>query len=279
MDWIGKPKEFIVTTDLNDDGTVKIDKEGKEKRSFRAPGEDDWTLLKKKTEYDIDKSQKTVGAYIYDNLLKNPNQKIKGKLVRVIERKFYKAELENILKKQKEFHNELKDEKLYQDCLEELYEFNETHRHGIAQKDFTHLFLNDIIFYQRPLKSKKSLISNCTFETRTFIKDGKLQTAPLKGIAKSHPLFQEYRLWQFIQNLRIFEREKAVNGKLESEVNITGELLKTEEDWTNLFEWLNNRKEIDQKALLKQYFKLKHPENYRWNYVEEKAYPAMKLEH
>ncbi len=277
LDWIGKTKEFIVTTDLNDDGSVKTDKEGKEKRSFRAPAEDDWTLLKKKTEYDIDKSHKTVGAYIYDTLLQNPNQKIKGKLVRVIERKFYKAELENILRKQKEFHAELNDEKLYQDCLEELYEFNEPHRSSVAQKDFTHLFSNGIIFYQRPLKSKKSLISSCSFETRTFIKDGKRETVSLKGIAKSHPLFQEYRLWQFIQNLRIFEREKEVNGKLETEVNITGELLKSYDDWTSLFEWLNNRKEIDQKALLKQYFKLKRPENYRWNYVEEKTYPANEI--
>jgi len=39
FDWIGVTKEFIVTTELNDDGTVKIDKEGKEKRSFRIPSE------------------------------------------------------------------------------------------------------------------------------------------------------------------------------------------------------------------------------------------------
>ncbi|MDL2297443.1 type II CRISPR RNA-guided endonuclease Cas9, partial [Bacteroidales bacterium OttesenSCG-928-E04] len=68
FDWIGKEKEFIVTTDLNDDGSVKTDKDGAEKRSFRAPSGDDWALLKKKTEADIDKSQKTVGTYIYETL-------------------------------------------------------------------------------------------------------------------------------------------------------------------------------------------------------------------
>lgn len=46
LDWIGKIKEFIVTTDINDDGSIKTDKEGKEKRSFRAPAENDWTLVK-----------------------------------------------------------------------------------------------------------------------------------------------------------------------------------------------------------------------------------------
>ena len=29
---------------------------------------------------------------------------------------------------------------------------------------------------------------------------------PLKCIPKSHPLFQEFRLWQWLQNLRIYEK-------------------------------------------------------------------------
>ena len=276
LDWTGKTKEFIVTTELNDDKTIKTDKEGKEKRSFRAPAEDDWTLLKKKTEYDIDQSHKTVGAYIYDTLLQKPNQKIKGKLVRVIERKFYKAELEAILNKQVEFHSELMDTSLYQTSLEELYENNEAHRGSIAQKGFTHLFLNDIIFYQRPLKSKKSLISNCKFESRSFIRDGKKETEPLKCIAKSHPLFQEFRLWQFVQNLKIYQKEKEIDGKLQTDVNVTNDFLKSEEEWVSLFDWMNNRKEIDQKAFLKYpAFNLKkNAEKYRWNYVEDKIYPC-----
>src|SRR5690606_1788376 len=64
FDWKDKVRDFIVTTDLSDDGSVKTDKEGNEKRSFRAPSEDDWTLVKKKTEQEIDRSHKTVGAYI-----------------------------------------------------------------------------------------------------------------------------------------------------------------------------------------------------------------------
>lgn len=274
LDWVGKTKDFIVTTDLNEDGTVKTDKEGKEKRSFRAPAPDDWTLVKKKTESDIEGSHKTVGVYIYDSLLQNPNQKIKGKLVRVVERKFYKAELEAILSKQVTFHPELQSKALYQLCLEELYEYNEAHKSNIAQKGFAHLFINDIIFYQRPLKSKKSLISNCKFEGRTFLQEGKLQTTPLKCIARSHPLFQEFRLWQFLQNLKIYQREKEVGGQLLLDVNITGEYLKTEEDWVKLFDWLNEKREVKQEQLLKQVLKIKKVENYRWNYVEDKAYPC-----
>lgn len=274
LDWEGKRKDFIVTTDLNDDGSVKTDKEGKEKRSFRAPSDDDWTLLKKKTEYDIDKSGETVGTYIYDHLLKDPDQKIKGKLVRVIERKFYRAELESILNKQKEFHPALNDRDLYAASLQELYSKNESHRNNISQKDFTYLFLQDIIFYQRPLKSKKSLISNCKFERKAFQVDGKMEIQPLKCIPASHPLFQEFRLWQFIQNLRIYERERQVDGKMETDVNITETLLPSIQHYTDLFEWLNDRKEINQKILFKQFFKLKKTDNYRWNYVEAKEYPC-----
>jgi len=83
-DWKDKVRDFIVTTDLNDDGSVKKDKDGVEKRSFRAPSENDWTLIKKKTEQEIVYSSKTVGAYIYDALLQNPKQKVRGKLVRTI---------------------------------------------------------------------------------------------------------------------------------------------------------------------------------------------------
>ncbi|HMQ70457.1 MAG TPA: HNH endonuclease domain-containing protein [Ignavibacteria bacterium] len=275
-DWIGKTKEFIVSWELNDDNTIKKDKEGNEKRSFRAvDSEKDWIAIKKSTEERIERSKKTVGNYIYDTLLQKPSQKINGKLVRVIERKFYKKELEKILDKQKEFHQELQDEKIYSKCLEELYEFNESHRNNIIKKDFTHLFLNDIIFYQRPLKSKKSLISNCKFESRIFIKDGIKEISPIKCIAKSHPLFQEFRLWQFLKNLKIIEREKNVDGKLQFDVDVTNEFLKTEDDKVKLFEWLNEKEEIDQKSFLRYPgFKIKkNAEKFRWNYLEDKSYP------
>lgn len=277
FDWKGKTQEFIVTTDLLPDGSIKTDKEGNEKRSFKAvDSEKDWIAIKKSTENKIEKSSKTVGEYIYETLLQNPNQKIKGKLIRTIERKFYKNELARILEKQQVLHDELKDKALYQACLEELYENNQSHRDNISQKNFQHLFLNDIIFYQRPLKSKKSLIGNCRFETRVFIKDGQKEIEPLKGIAKSHPLFQEFRLLKFIQNLHIIQREKEVNGKPETDVDVTASFLKTPEDWIALYDWLNDHKEIDQKAFLKYPpFQLKkNTELYRWNYVEDKIYPC-----
>lgn len=288
LDWEGKIKEFIVTTDLEKDGSPKKDKEGNIKRSFRAPKEDDWTLLKKKTEFDIDNSHKTIGCYIYDALLQNPDQKIIGKLVRTVERKYYKDELKQILDIQKTLIPELQDDALYKACIEELYPNNEAHCNNIAKPDFANLFINDILFYQRPLKSKKSLISDCPYESH-FDKDG--NEHPIKCIAKSNPLFQEFRLWQFVQNLRIYQRERTINdgqlylfgsassGKFETDVDVTAELLKTEDDYVALFDWLNDRVSIKQDTLLNSYFKFKKEKGkdhypYRWNYVEDKEYPC-----
>ncbi|MCH6200036.1 type II CRISPR RNA-guided endonuclease Cas9 [Aquiflexum sp. LQ15W] len=263
-DWKDKIRDFIVTTDLNEDGTIKTDKDGIEKRSFRAPKEDDWNLVKKKTEQEIDNSEMTVGSYIYQTLLKDPSQKIKGKLVRTIERKFYKTELETILKKQKGFHSELEDINFYNDSVRELYKNNDSRRILLSKKDFVHLFLEDIIFYQRPLKSKKSTIGNCPLEFRTYEHGGIEVKKHLKSIPKSNPYYQEFRLWQWIKNLVILKKDD------ESEFN--SKILKNIEDYERLFEFLNNKKEIDQKSLLK-FFKLNDKE-FRWNYVEDKKYPC-----
>lgn len=288
LDWEGKVKEFIVTTDLEPDGTEKKDKDGNIKRSFRAPKDDDWTLLKKKTEYDIENSGMTVGCFIYESLLANPDQKIIGKLVRTIERKFYKEELKLILQTQQSLIPELQDSELYRQCVEELYPQNEAHRSNIAKLDFVNFFVNDILFYQRPLKSKKSLIDNCPYEVRRGA-DGK--EYPVKCVAKSNPLFQEFRLWQFVQNLHVYQRERIIEnaqpdlfggksaGRLQTDVDVTAELLPSEADYVKLFVWLNDRSSIKQDTLLNSYFKIKKAKGqdrypYRWNYVEDKEYPC-----
>ncbi len=279
-DWQDKIRDFIVTTDLNDDGTIKLDKDGDAKRSFRAPKDEDWTLMKKKTEHDIEKSSKTVGAYIYDTLLQVPNQKIRGKLIRTIERKYYKDELIQILKKQIELQPELFTNDKLNDCVRELYKNNENHQQQLLGQDFIHLFVNDIIFYQRPLKSQKSNIGRCGLEYRKYKrKDNEGKTIEitdyLRAIPKSHPLFQEFRIWQWLYNLKVFLKE--------DDSNITAEFLQSIKSYEEVFEFLMDRKEIKQDALIKFLLKdkgfkgkalNKEAEKYRWNYVEDKVYPC-----
>ncbi|MFZ4928956.1 type II CRISPR RNA-guided endonuclease Cas9 [Chryseobacterium sp. Mn2064] len=257
-DWIGRTKEFIVT-----ESTLKS---GETKRTFKAvDSEKDWIAIKTKTEQEIENSHKTVGTYIYETFLQNPTQKIKGKLVRTIERKFYKEELKQILEKQKEFHHELQSDDFYNDCIRELYRNNEAHQLTLSKKEFVHFFMEDIIFYQRPLKSKKSSISNCTLEFRKYKdQDGVEHTQYLKVVPKSNPYFQEFRMWQWIFNLNLYKKD--------NDDNVTKGFLNTTKDFENLFEFLNDRKEINQKALLK-YFKIDE-KTHRWNYVEDKKYPC-----
>lgn len=303
FDWNNKIRDFIVTTDINDDGSIKTDKDGYERRSFRVPNENDWTLVKKKTEHEIDKSKKTVGTYIYESLLQNPSQKIRGKLVRTIERKFYKKELIAILKKQVELQPELFTEDLYNDCVRELYRNNEDRQLALSKRDFVHLFVEDILFYQRPLRSQKSAIGTCLLEYREhkvyllneegnrikdengryiFKKDtdGKdvKEKKYLKVIPKSHPLYQEFRVWQWLSNLKIYRKE--------DDVDVTSEILKNTDDIVSLFDFLMTQKEVGHKDILKyllaSILKEKYPTaktaafnkeldkeiaKYRWNYV------------
>ncbi|WP_333851658.1 type II CRISPR RNA-guided endonuclease Cas9 [Epilithonimonas sp.] len=268
-DWVERVKEFIVTESFLKNGDIK--------RTFKAvDSEKDWIAIKTKTEQEIDNSDKTVGTYIYNALLQNPKQKINGKLVRTIERKFYKEELKKILETQQSFHPELKNDNLYNDCVRELYRNNEAHQLTLSKKDFVHLFLEDIIFYQRPLRSQKSSISNCTLEFKKYVdKDGVEHTQYLKAIPKSNPYYQEFRIWQWIYNLNIYRKD--------DDENVTKEFLNSYEDLENLFKFLDERKEVDQKALLKCLLEQKdfkgklltaEIEKYRWNYVESKPYPC-----
>ena len=281
--WKDETKEFVLKTTILKDGSKKEELsflptvDEIEKMDAQRKGKM-YAKIKLRTEKEIDNSHKTVGCYIYDNLLQKPNQKIIGKLVRTVERKYYKEELRQILETQVALIAELNDATLYNRCIGELYPNNEAHRNNIAKPDFVNLFINDILFYQRPLKSKKSLISDCPYESH-FDKDG--NEHPVKCIAKSNPLFQEFRLWQFVQNLRIYQREKSIDGKLQTDVDVTNELLKTEEDYVKLFDWLNDRASIKQDTLLNSYFKFKKEKGkdqypYRWNYVEDKEYPCNK---
>lgn len=289
--WVGEKREFIYKETTLKDGSKKISLSflptfDEIEQMNKVQKDKMYAKIKLKTEKEIKETNKTVGEYIYDTLLQLPNQKIKGKLVRTIERDFYKDELEKILACQVNLHPELKDDSIYKQAIELLYTSNDDYRNTIQQKGFQYLFLDDIIFYQRPLKSKKSEISDCSFESRKYKdEDNKEVIVHLKCISRSHPLFQEFRIWQWMQNLRIYEREKDVNGKFQTDVDVTVEFLKSEADYVDLFDFLNERKDVDQKALIRFLLEssgLKGKQlttaigKYRWNFIddEKKTYPC-----
>lgn len=235
----------------------------KREPSVRMPAADDWGLVKARTESILREKKKHVGEYIFEALLQNPEEKIRGGLVNVIDRDFYKRELTAILKEQTKHHPQLGDSTLYKECIDALYPSNEGRRNNIARWSFGDLLVGDVIFYQRPLRSKKSTIAECPYETRTHRDaDGHEVSVGIKCIPVSHPHFQEFRLWQFVDNLRIYDKETDQQVCL------------SEEQQAALYQWLNQRGSVKQDALLKQLYGKKNYARYRWNYVEDKEYPA-----
>ena len=264
-------RDFIITSFYDSKGNLH-------KRNISMPDKDSMQLEKLKAETSIQEhnsDNKTIGvaSYIYDTLLRNPNQKIKAGLIETIERDYYKEELKAIIENQKRFHPELCNEQNYIDVLRMLYPNNETHRNALKKQDFTALLGDDIIFYQRDLKPKKSLIANCKYEYVTYHnKEGKEIKQPLKCISRSNPLFQEFRLWQFVKRLRIIQKESE-NAQGEKLINtdITDRIL-TMPVKESIFKFINNRKEITQSAILK---KLNLDENkYKWNFEEDHKEPC-----
>lgn len=67
-----------------------------------------------------------------------------------------------------------------------------------------------ILFWQRPLRSQKGLLSNCRFEDNLpvikengefLLKNGKIQTRSKKPCPLSHPEFELFRAYQFVNNI------------------------------------------------------------------------------
>lgn len=290
--WVDQEREFVAKRTLLKNGSEKVELSylptfDEIAKMNKQQQDKFYQKIKIKTENSI--GNKPVGAYIYDHLLQNPNQKIKGKLVRTIERKFYKEELKAILEKQVALQPELFTEELFVDCVRELYKNNEIHQNSLFSKDFVHLFLNDIIFYQRPLRSQKSNISSCSLEYRFCIdKETKQRRKTyLKVISKSNPYYQEFRVLQWLSNLKIYRKE--------DDKDVTSEFISSIEDKETLYEFLMSEKEVSNKSVLEfllmkslreTYPFAKETElkkelkkeitKYRWNYVYEEGNDSKK---
>ncbi len=153
-------------------------------------------------------NKQTVGEYLYNQLKLNPHARLKNQ---VFYRQDYLDEFETIWEKQKEFYPELT-----QELKREIRDV--------------------IIFYQRRLKSQKHLISECEFEKHH------------KVIPKSSPLFQEFKIWQNINNLK-FENTKK---RLRLDFN---EIEGSDDFRKNIFEEANIKEKVTASEILKLLFK------------------------
>ncbi len=132
-------------------------------------------------------NKQTVGQCLMEQLDQNPNTRLKSQ---VFYRQDYLDEFNAIWEFQAQFHKQLTPE-----LKAEIRDV--------------------IIFYQRRLKSQKGLISFCEFANRQIevVIDGKKKTKTVgsRVCPKSSPLFQEFKIWQMLNNIEV--TEKSTNTK------------------------------------------------------------------
>ncbi len=158
-------------------------------------------------------NHQTIGQYIYERLSSNPHYSTKNK---VFYRQDYLDEFESLWESQKKYHKELTDE---------------------LKKEIRDV----IIFYQRPLKSQKGLLSICELEGREIEveKNGKKITKTIgpRVTPKSSPIFQESKIWQILNNVQVLgeqiqEKKRPLTQEekqtLFEELNIKEKLTKTQ---------------------------------------------------
>ena len=162
--------------------------------------------------------RQTVGQYLMEKLSENPNYSLKN---RVFYRQDYLDEFNTIWETQASFHKELT-----QELKSEVRDI--------------------IIFYQRRLKSQKGLINHCEFESRDLELeiDGKKVTKTIgpRVCPKSSPVFQEYKIWQNINNIEVKDKQ---NG---------GSRLLYKEEKEVLFEEVNLKAQLKKEKVLKLLF-------------------------
>lgn len=163
-------------------------------------------------------SGQTIGQYLYQIAQENFHNPLKNK---VFYRRDYIEEFERIWDTQAQFHPEL------------------TLRLRRKIRD-------EIIFYQRRLKSQKNLVGFCQLEPKKNIQlpDGKEITTQPRVAPKSSPLAQEAKIWQMINHIEL-TKINSLTPKGEGH-----KLTPEQKEW--LFQELNIKGSLSDKDILKK---------------------------
>lgn len=157
-------------------------------------------------------NKQTVGQYQYAQLQANPHARLKNQV-------FYRQD--------------------YLDEFETIWETQSKGRESIFNDKLKEEIRDVVIFYQRKLKSQKGLISFCEFEQREIEVSGKKKTVGLRVVPKSSPLFQEFKIWQNLHNIKL-------KNKSTKEIYVL-----SQEDKQSLFDELNVKGNLSASEVLK----------------------------
>ncbi|MBI3232637.1 MAG: hypothetical protein HYZ42_01105 [Bacteroidetes bacterium] len=269
LDWLNKNIEVEITKKTTKDLTVNY--------TISEVDPAAWESRKKALEKDIAKEDLTITEYYLKNiktgLAQNKSYTVKQ---RIVDRKFYQDEFKLIWKKQSEFYQkEFNDRLKISAIADTFYTHNKEKNKELKGKDLFHLFFNDIIYYQRGLKSQKGLLAACQYETKSYkTKDGETKHAGVQVTSRSSPSFQEFRIWQTIHNLRIIKKEELVNNKIKLDIDVSTEHLTTKNK-EKLFELFDNSSEITHDSILRLFgFKKDKIENGEKTFDYKLNYPV-----
>ncbi len=184
----------------------------------------------------IESKSCTIGQFFYNELKENPQYRIKEN---IFMRSSYVDEFNKIWDFQKQFYPEI------------LNDINKIH------------IRDEIIYYHRPLKSQKGLVSVCKFEGKTY--DDKKQNyekqvfSGPKVVPKSSPLFQISKIWQELNNIEItsFQAMKSrksdiILEKIRIGFDEYGKRKLTLSEKQNLFNKLNLGEKLTPKQILEE---------------------------
>ncbi|MFY8188926.1 MAG: type II CRISPR RNA-guided endonuclease Cas9 [Flavobacterium sp.] len=227
--------------------------------TIKLPNKTSWRKKMENIEKELTDKSKELGReyfvseLLFDILKENKWAKIRNN---VILRSRYELEFEAVWKEQSkhyQFLNHLEKEKL-QKILEFIFPGQKESQHKLRQtgleKGLKYLIKNQVVFYQRELKDQSDLISNCRYEPTE------------KVLAKSHPVFQEYKIWEQINKLVINTKiENGLNRKGETRYKYIDRPIPTAiKEW--LYEELQSKKEVSFGPI---FTKLKKEHNLREN--------------
>lgn len=138
---------------------------------------------------DIQEAHQTIGQHFYLELLRTRVHRESGDYYtyrikdQVFPRAAYIAEFDRIMNVQRVYHPE------------------------VLTDEFIDTLRNRIIFYQRPLKSCKHLVSLCEFEMKPYkTKDGKIVYGGPKCAPRTSPLAQLCAMWETANNITLTNR-------------------------------------------------------------------------
>ncbi len=162
---------------------------------------------------------------------------------RIYDRIFYKKEFEAIWKKQNTISENVSSQKI-ETIAQILAPNNEAKQKELITKGLKWIIREYIIYYQRPLKGgQRKEARDCPFEDeiKTTNKNGKTIKIRKKAAPVSHFSYQEYRIWQKINDLKFFNKEKE-------------QQFLSDDDYEKLYLLFLKKEKITQEDILKELY-------------------------